>query len=76
MKDHIPEAKQAREEAQKRLQTLKRTERLNEHGIMEGSMLKIQVIEARDLIGKGLGGLSNPYASLSIEKDRFETKYI
>lgn len=52
------------------------TEKLNQHGIMEGSILTVRVIEARDLLAKDMNGLSDPYTILQIEGQRIQTKTI
>ena len=44
-----------------------KNERLNTFGVMEGSILTVRVIEARNLLPKDINGLSDPYAILEIE---------
>lgn len=53
-----------RDEIEYKLKEVRRTERLNEFGIMEGSMLTVNVIEARELKPMDLDGTSDPYVVL------------
>ncbi len=52
------------------------TEKINEYGIMDGSILTVNVIEAKDLIPQDINGTSDPYAIIGIEGQRQSTKYI
>ena len=54
---------------------LQSTEQLNEYGIMQGSILTVHVVEARDLKPMDMDGTSDPYAILEIEDQRIETNY-
>lgn len=42
---------------------------------MEGSILSVHVVEARDLKPMDIDGTSDPYVVLSIENQKIETKY-
>ena len=48
-------------------------ERLNEYGIMHGSILTVHVVEARDLKPLDMDGTADPYVVLEIEDQRHET---
>lgn len=43
---------------------------------MKGSVLTVNVIEARDLIPQDMNGLSDPYTVLTIEEQKIQTKYV
>lgn len=42
---------------------------------MQGSILTVHVVEARDLKPMDMDGTSDPYAILEIEDQRIETNY-
>lgn len=43
------------------------------HGIMEGSVLTVKIIEARELQSSRMSGSLNPYVVVSIESQRSQT---
>jgi Ca2+-dependent lipid-binding protein len=51
------------------------TEKLNDYGIMFGSILTVHVVEARDLKAMDMDGTSDPYVVLQIEDQKIETNY-
>ena len=75
-----------RDEIENRLKEARRSERLNKNGrsllligilgIMEGSMLTVTVMEAKDLKAMDYGGTSDPYAILKLSQQQVETSYI
>jgi len=64
------------EEAQRKQQDSSRSERLNAEGVMVGSVLTCHVREAKGLKTTGVRGSYDPYAVLTTEKQRIETKYV
>ena len=59
--------------AQKR--DVAKTETLNQFGIMEGSVLIVSVVEARNLFNNELGGSIDPFVLLGCEGQKIETSY-
>lgn len=55
-------------------QELSSREKMNQFGVMEGSVLIVTVVEARDLKDWELGGL-DPFVMLDCEGQRVETSY-
>ena len=64
-----------RYEFQDRYKEAKAIEKSNEYGIMEGSYLTVRVIEARNLKPMDDNNSSDPYAVISIEGQKEETKF-
>lgn len=60
----IADHKRQRDEMAMKLQSVQRTEELNEYGIMHGSILTVHVVEARDLKPLDMDGTSDPYVIL------------
>ncbi len=60
----------------KKILQKKVTEKINDYGIMEGSILTVNVVEARELIPQDINGSSDPYTIIGIEGQRQSTKYI
>lgn len=58
-----------------KLKHVREVEVLNKYNIMEGSILSVHVVEARDLKPMDIDGTSDPYVVLSIENQKIETKY-
>ena len=63
-------------EFEDRYKEAKAIEKQNEYGIMEGSYLTVRVIEARNLKPMNDDNTSDPYAVISIEGQKEETKFI
>ena len=63
-------------EFQERYKEAKALEKSNEYGIMEGSYLTVRVIEARNLKPMNDNNSSDPYAVISIEGQKEETKFV
>ena len=57
----IADHKRYRDEMEVKLNQVKERERLNENGIMHGSILTVHVVEARDLKPTDMDGTSDPY---------------
>ena len=64
------------EEAKRKCMEAAKTETKNQFGIMVGSVLTVNVREAKNLKPMDTGGTSDPYVILSCERQRIETKYI
>ena len=64
------------EEFQKKLVQARASEIYNRYGIMKGSILTVDVIEAKDLVPMDTNGLSDPYVILECESQRVQSKYI
>jgi hypothetical protein len=62
-------------EFEDRYKEAKAIERNNGHGVMEGSYLTVRVIEARNLKPMNENNSSDPYAVLSMEGQKEETKF-
>jgi len=72
----IASHKRQRDEMEEQLIQEKKTEVLNPRtGIMNGSVLTVHVVEARDLEPMDMGGSSDPYVRLSIQGQLFNTTY-
>lgn len=63
-------------EFEDRYKEAKAIERANSFGIMDGSYLTVRVIEARNLKPMNEDNSSDPYAVISIEGQKEETKFI
>lgn len=63
----IEEDTKKRDELRSRLIEIQETEKMNQYGIMVGSVLTVNPYEARDLISAKLSGYASPYVSMSIE---------
>lgn len=72
----ITDNQQHLEEARWKLQEAERQERTNANGIMVGSVLTCHVRQAKNLKPMNMRGKSDPYAVLTCERQRIETKYI
>lgn len=46
---------------------------MNEHGIMEGSTLKLTVVEASELVTSDLTGFGDPFVQIEYLKDDWKT---
>ena len=64
------------EEYQKKMIQARTGESFNRYGIMKGSVLTVDIIEAKDLIPMDSNGLSDPYVIIECENQRFQSKYI
>ena len=53
---------------EQKLKLVQNTEKLNDYGIMFGSILTVHVVEARDLKSMDMDGSSDPYVVLQIEE--------
>jgi hypothetical protein len=63
----IMEDEKRKKDITEKLEEIRDTERTNAHGLMEGSVLTVKVIEARELeLQKMTGGIA-PYVVMSIE---------
>lgn len=65
-----------RYEFEERYKEAKALEKSNDYGIMEGSYLTVRVIEARNLKPMDENGLADPYAVISIEGQKEETRFV
>jgi hypothetical protein len=63
----IQEDEKRKKEISERLVEISETERTNANGIMEGSVLTVKVIEARELEPQKVTGGIAPYVQLTIE---------
>ena len=63
-------------ESKKQLAEAESTEELNEFGIMKGSQLTVQVIEAKNLKPVGMASSSNPSVTLTCDKQKIETRRV
>ena len=62
------------EESRKQYQEAGMSEETNEFGIMKGSQLTVQVMEAKNLKAVGMAGTSNPSVVLTCDKQKIETR--
>ena len=74
LKEQIRQSTIHLEESKKQLQEAGMTEEMNEHGIMKGSQLTVQVIEAKNLKAVGMTSTSNPSVVLTSDKQKIETR--
>lgn len=74
-KKYIEDYQTQKRNAISRLEEIKKTETLNSYGIMDDSVLTVNVIEAHNL---GTGGLSDiiPYCLLKIDNVHFTTSEV
>lgn len=73
LKKMIEEDTKKRDEITFKLKEIQKTEQLNSYGIMVGSVLTANIIEARELRSGRITGLGNPYVVLQIEGQRSAT---
>lgn len=73
LKQQINESEAHLAESQKQLAEAERTEEMNEFGVMKGSLLTVQVIEAKNLKTVGLTGTSNPSVVLMCGAQKIQT---
>jgi Ca2+-dependent lipid-binding protein len=59
-----------------RLDETKRVERFNQNGICTDAVLKINVIEGRDMMPMDMTGKSDPYIILKMGDQNYQTKHI
>eukprot|EP00743_Colponemidia_sp_Colp-15_P009840 GILK01010781.1.p1 GENE.GILK01010781.1~~GILK01010781.1.p1 ORF type:complete len:587 (+),score=83.73 GILK01010781.1:230-1762(+) len=74
LKADIQDKQRQKEQVEEALQKAEGQEQLNAHGIMMGSQLTVQVIEATGLLSTDEGGSMDPYVLLSCERQSIETK--
>ena len=58
-----------------KLSEVQAREQLNQYGNMVGSLMTVNVAEARDLQSNRIAGVLKPYVILSIEGQRAQTEF-
>ena len=76
LKEQIRQSTIHLNESKKQLQEAAESEEMNEFGIMKGSQLTVQVIEAKNLKQVGIGGSSNPFVILTCGTQKIETRKV
>lgn len=76
IKKSIFENTKKMDEFKKKLIQARTVQSFNSHGVMHGSKVKVEVIDAKDLIPMDRNGLSDPYVVLELGSQREQTKYI
>ena len=75
LRRQIAENTKQMEETKRKMIDAQQNEVMNEFGIMNGSVLTVNVVEAQNL--KALNnGTSDPYVTLACERQKIETKYV
>jgi hypothetical protein len=75
LRRQIAENTKQMEETKRKMIEAKQTEVMNEFGIMNGSVLTVNVVEAQNLKAMN-NGTSDPYVTLACERQKIETKYV
>ena len=73
-KKYLEEHLRQRKEAAAKLEEVRRTERLNSYGIMDDSILTVDVIEAKELVALDWDNSSDPYVILTSGANQAQTK--
>lgn len=76
LKKNIFDNSKKMDEFKKKLIQAKTNESYNSYGIMYGSKLTVEVIDAKDLIPMDSNGLSDPYVILEMGNQKEQTRYV
>ena len=76
LKKNIFDNSKKMDEFKKKLIQARTTESYNAYGVMHGSKLTVEALDAKDLVPMDSNGLSDPYVILEIGNQKEQTKYI
>jgi hypothetical protein len=76
LRRQVAENTKQMEETRRKMIEARESEQLNDFGIMKGSVLTVNVVEAQNLKPMDMGGTSDPYVILMCERQKIETKYV
>lgn len=76
LRRQVAENTKQMEETRRKMIEARESEQLNDFGIMKGSVLTVNVVEAQNLKPMDIGGTSDPYVILMCERQKIETKYV
>jgi len=76
LRKQIQDKAKQMEECKKKMVQARAVEQMNQHGIMKGSILTVNVIAGQDLIPMDTNGASDPYVILECDGSSAQTRYI
>lgn len=76
LRRQVAENTKQMEETRRKMIEARESEQLNDFGIMKGSVLTVNVVEAQNIKPMDIGGTSDPYVILMCERQKIETKYV